>query len=84
MRTGDTVPVVTAGYRPNARATISGNSSLPLRVAMRSGPLGHDDVRADGAQRVRPAGRVLEEERLMCAGDEVRAGSDPGIFAGGR
>jgi hypothetical protein len=51
---------------------------------MRSGPLGHDDVRADGAQRVRPAGRVLEEERLMCAGDEVRAGSDPGIFAGGR
>ena len=40
---------------------------------MRSGPLGHHDVRTCIAQRLRPPGRVLVEERLQRAGDEVRA-----------
>ena len=45
----------------------------PERVAVRSDALGHDDVRACTAQRGRPPRRVLEEERLQRAGDEVRA-----------
>src|SRR5439155_17990547 len=46
---------------------------LPKRVAVRSNPLAHDDVRTCLAQRDRPAGRVPEEKRLQRAGDEVRA-----------
>jgi len=45
----------------------------PKRVAVRPDPLGHDNVRTCIAQRVRPPGRVLEEERLLHASDEVRA-----------
>ena len=43
----------------------------PERVAVRPGPFGHDNVGTGVAQRDRPAGRVLEEERLERAGDEV-------------
>ena len=47
--------------------------SSPQRVAVRRDPLAHDDVRTCTAQRDRPPGRVLEEERLQRAGDEVHA-----------
>ena len=39
---------------------------------MRSHAFGHDDVGAALAQRIRPAGRIVVEERLERAGDEVR------------
>src|SRR6185437_11172433 len=45
----------------------------PERTAVRPGPLRHHDVRTRIAQRNRPAGRVLEEERLQRARNEVRA-----------
>jgi hypothetical protein len=45
----------------------------PKWVAVIADPLRHHDVRAGIAQRVRPPGRVLDEERLQCAGDEVGA-----------
>src|SRR5215472_7862110 len=45
----------------------------PERAAVRADPLRHDHVRARIAQRDRPAGRVVEEEGLQRAGDEVRA-----------
>jgi hypothetical protein len=46
---------------------------LPERVAVGPDPLVHDDVRTGIAQRARPPGRVLEEERLQRAGDEIGA-----------
>src|SRR5262249_37430288 len=46
---------------------------LPECVAVRAGPLLHDNVRTCIAQRVLPPSRVLEEERLSRAGDQVRA-----------
>src|SRR5205085_11288450 len=46
---------------------------LPERVAVRPDALSYEDVRTCIAQRVRPPGRVLEEERLQRAGDEVHA-----------
>ena len=60
-------------HRPNAHATISGNSSCqnaspcdPTRSVMTtSAPASRSAVR--------PSGGVLEEERLQGAGDEVRA-----------
>src|SRR5205814_8773587 len=45
----------------------------PERVAVRSDPVGHHDVRTCIAQRGRPSGRILVEERLQCAGHKVRA-----------
>ena len=41
---------------------------LPEWVAVAPDPLGHHDVGTGITQCVRPAGRVLEEERLLCAG----------------
>ena len=40
---------------------------------MRSGPLGQHNVAARRPQRLRPPGRVLEEERLLRARGQVRA-----------
>ena len=40
---------------------------------MRSDPLGHDDVRISIAQRICPPNGVLQKERLLGAGDEIRA-----------
>ena len=40
---------------------------------MRSGPLFHDNVRTCLAQRGRPPRRILKEERLLRAGNKVRA-----------
>jgi hypothetical protein len=37
----------------------------PERAAVRPDPLGHHDIRTCIAQRIRPPGRVLEEERLL-------------------
>ncbi len=45
----------------------------PERAAVRSGPLFHDNVRTCIAQRGRPPRRVLKEERLLRAGNKVRA-----------
>src|SRR5262249_24495583 len=45
----------------------------PERAAVRPGPLRHHNVRTRIAQRDRPRGRVLEEERLQRARNEVRA-----------
>jgi hypothetical protein len=50
--------------------------SLPQRGAVRRDPLAHDDVRTCIAQRGRPPGRVVEEERLQRAGDEISAASN--------
>ena len=58
---------------PNAHATISGNSPRHSALAVRRDPLAHHDVRTCIAQRDRPPGRVVEEERLQRAGDEVHA-----------
>jgi hypothetical protein len=44
----------------------------------------HDDVGTRSAQRLRPSGRVLMEERFQCAGDEDVRGREPGIVSGGR
>ena len=41
-----------------------GKLFLPERIAVRSGPLMHDNIRTCDAQRVRPPSRVLEQERL--------------------
>ena len=60
-------------HRPNAHATISGSSSCqnespcdPTRSVITTS-------RAGVAQRHRPSSRVVTEERLQGAGDEVRA-----------
>jgi len=45
----------------------------PERAAVRSFPLGHHDVRPCSPERVGPAGRILEKERLLRSGDEIRA-----------
>src|SRR5579872_4761396 len=45
----------------------------PECAAMRPGSLIHDDIRTGVAQGVRPPSGVLEEERLLPAGDEVCA-----------
>src|SRR5215472_4835111 len=45
----------------------------PERAAVRSDPLFHDHVRTCIAQRGRPPRCVLKEERLLRAGNKVRA-----------
>jgi len=45
----------------------------PERTAVRPGPLRHHNVRTRIAQRDCPPGRVLKEERLQRARNEVRA-----------
>ena len=47
--------------------------SSPQCVTMRRDPFAHHDVRTRIAQRDRPPPRVVEEERLQRAGDEVGA-----------
>ena len=72
-RAHDRRPNTAMLHRPNAHATISGNSArhsawpcdATRSLITTSAPA--------VAQRDRPPGRVLEEERLQRAGDEVRA-----------
>jgi hypothetical protein len=45
----------------------------PEYATVRTSPLIHGDIRICIAQRVRPPPCVLEEERLLCAGDKVCA-----------
>ncbi len=45
----------------------------PECAAVRPGSLRHNDVRVRIAQRVRPPPCVFKKERLLCAGNEVRA-----------
>ena len=61
-----------AGSAPEGPRDHGGELGLPERIAVVPDPLGHHDVRAGIAQRVRPPGRVLEEPRLERAGDEIR------------
>src|SRR5580658_9968943 len=59
--------------RPERPRHHHGELLLPERIAVRPGPLSHDNIRAGIAQRAGPPGRVLEEEGLLRSGDEVRA-----------
>src|SRR5579863_9237070 len=54
----------------------------PERAAVRSLPFGHHDVRPCRTQRLRPAGRVLQEKRLLRSGNEIGAGKPPRHRAG--